>query len=372
MNRRILVIISAIVIIALGFFVMRVFRGMKETPEERKLPPPVRYVKASDVIYSNYRAIITAYGKLNSTNKIELLSEVTGIVEETTKPFKVGTFFAKGEAMLKIDDSELRMNLYSTKSDFLNTLAKILPDMKYDFPEAFPKWEKYLENFDFESKVEALPQHNSPKEKYFLASRNIYKLYYSIKSLETRLDKHTIRAPFSGTLTAVMTNQGAIVRPLVKLGEFAGTDAFELELSVEANELPYLKQGNLVKVSGVELSNELIGRIIRIAKNIEPSTQTVKVFVALTGSELKDGMYLKAEIEGEEIQNVLRIPRKAIYNNEFVYVINDGVIEQKQVEIIKVDEKYAYLRGINNNVKVIEEALTNVVLGSKFEALPQN
>ncbi len=372
MNKRILMIIIAILIIAIGFFIMRVFRGMKETPEEKKLPPPVRFVNASDVKYSDYKAIITAYGRLTSTYKIELLSEVTGIVEESSKPFKVGTYFAKGEIMLRIDDSELRMNLYSTKSDFLNTLAKILPDLKYDFPDAFNKWEKYLENFDFENKLADLPQPNSPKEKYFLASRNIYKLYYSIKSLETRLDKHTIRAPFSGTLTAVMINQGALVRPLIKLAEFAGTNDFELELSVEAKELPYLKTYNIAKVTGAELNYELTGPITRIAKNIDQNTQTIKVFVALKGTELKDGMYLKAEIEGEEIQNVLRIPRKALYNNQFVYVINNGVIDKKEVDVVRLDEKYAYLRGIDNNVKVIEESLTNVILGSKFEALPKN
>ncbi len=365
-------IILAILIIAIGFFVMRLFRGMKEVPEEKKMPPPIRYAKAGKVEFANYNAIITAYGKLTATNKIELLSEVTGIIEDTTKPFKIGTYFAKGEVMLRIDDSELKMNLLSTKSDFLNTLAKVLPDMKYDFLEAFPKWEKYLENFDFDRNIDDLPKYTSPKEKYFLASRNIYKLFYTVKSLETRLAKHTIRAPFSGVLTAVMTNQGAIVRPLVKLGEFAGIDSYELELSVEATELPYLRQGNIAHISGAELNSELTGKIVRVAKNIEPTTQTVKVYVTLSGSDLKDGMYLKAKIIGEKIQNVYRLPRKAIYNNEFVYIINNGQLEKSNIEIVKLDEKYTYIRGIKEGTIVIEESLTNVVLGAKFEPLPNN
>ena len=56
--------------------------------------------------------VITTNGNLVAKNKIELYSEVQGILETSSKEFKQGTFYSKGETIIKINSDEFYSNLF--------------------------------------------------------------------------------------------------------------------------------------------------------------------------------------------------------------------------------------------------------------------
>ena len=61
----------------------------------------------------------------------------------------------------------------------MNQITLMLPDLKSDYPDSFPAWEKYLKEMNIEEALSALPSPISDQERYFISARNLYNLYYS-------------------------------------------------------------------------------------------------------------------------------------------------------------------------------------------------
>ncbi len=137
-------------------------------------------------------------------NKIELYSEVQGVLEISGKEFKPGTSFYKGETILKINSDEFFANLQAQKSNLFNALTAIMPDIRIDFPNEYNKWQSYLQKFDIHKTLEKLPEFSSEKEKFFISGRNILTNYYNVKNSEVkRLVNTELELHFPGILTEV-------------------------------------------------------------------------------------------------------------------------------------------------------------------------
>jgi len=318
------------------------------------------------VHYKNNQAKIIAFGKLKSVNSIDVFSEVNGIVLKQAKEFKVGNYFKAGENLLKIDDRDTKLNLYAQRSDFLNVLTSVLPDIKADYPESFDVWNKYLDNFEIEKNLNPLPEITNSKEKYFLAARNVFKIYYSIKNLELRLSKYEIKAPFDGVVTQSLIHTGTLIRAGQKLGAFSGINQFEIELPISDKEINYVNIGNRVKLISENINQSWTGHIVRISRSIDPSTQTINAYANVSGDNLKDGMYFKAIIEGRIIPNSFVVPRKAIVNNNAIFYVDNGKLARKNIDILLSGEHDVYIRGLDSLTEVITEPLVNFVLGENL------
>ncbi|MEM6771070.1 MAG: HlyD family secretion protein, partial [Bacteroidota bacterium] len=190
-------LIGGIIIVG-GLFLYGWLASMKEGPQKREIPKRIKEVETMAVLNAPVSTKLAVQGRLAAYNKISLFTEVGGAVLETGKPFKKGTYFKKGETLLRIDDAEARLTLQSQKATLLNGVAMMMPDLKIDYPESFGNWEAYLAGFDVDGSIKPLPEAINQREKLFVAGRNLYSQYYSIKSGEERLNKYTLRAPFSG------------------------------------------------------------------------------------------------------------------------------------------------------------------------------
>ena len=362
MKRKLAILISAgLIIITAAVFL--IFRGMQEEPPPAIEPEAKRYVKIDTVHYRQYNPLIHTQGPLKSDKAIDVYAEVSGILERTAPLFKVGNYFNEGQVMLSVDDEEFRTQLYSQKSSFLALLTSIMPDLKADYPDAFPKWKEFLDDFDIRGELSELPEYDSEQEKYFLASRNIFNTYYNLKNLEIRLSKYTIKAPFGGSVAASFIEPGQLIQPGMKLGEFAGTGIYELAASVPMEEAAFLKNGDPAVVYS-ENGMKWKGRVARIGNNVDKSTSTIKVFIQVSGSGLKNGMFLRAKIEGSPLDSVYRIPRKALAENKYLYFAEDSTLKRTPVRIVFLGENDAYIRGIDSLKLAVTEPLINTPLGS--------
>ncbi len=369
MKNKLIVVFVAIGIIAIGFLIFKVFSGMKEKPKPEITLKAEKYVHTDVVHYKNNQSKIIAFGQLKPVNSIDVFSEVNGIVLKQSNEFKVGNYFHSGDNLLEIDDREARLSLYAQKSDFLNVLTSILPDIKADYSNSFDKWNGYLENFEIEKSLNSLPKITDSKEKYFLAARNVFKLYYSIKNLELRLSKYEIKAPFDGVVTQSMIHSGTLIRAGQKLGAFSGINQFEIELPLSEKDVFFVNIGNKVELISDNLNQSIPGRISRISRSIDPSTQTIDVYANVSGSNLKDGMYFKAIINGNIIPNSFIVPRKAIVNNEAIYYVDNGKLARKKIDILLFGDNSVYIKGIDSLTEIVTEPLVNFVLGENLKII---
>ena len=72
-------------------------------------------------------------GRINSKNKIDIYSEVQGIVNLNGNVFKEGKTFKKNDKILSIKSDEFSTSVKQARSELQNLIASILPDIKIDF-----------------------------------------------------------------------------------------------------------------------------------------------------------------------------------------------------------------------------------------------
>jgi len=353
-----LIIIIIIVVSVIG---MKFFAGKREKPKTKKIPEIKRFVKAKRVKYSTINSKIEANGRLSSLHRLNIITEVQGKILKGSTIFKKGTSFKKGEILFKIFNSEAVLNHKARVSRFLNAVAVLLPDIKIDFPDRFGDWQFFFNNINFDNNLPKLPKILSPKEKVFLASKNILGEYYQIKAEEIRLEKYTIKAPFNGTIISVNLETGSIANPGAIVAVIGRTDELELEIPVSLTFLKWLKRGDKVKVL-IDNNTETEGTISRVSDIIDRTTQSLTVFVNIKNNKefpLYSGMYLKAVFNSVIFENSMEIPRNSVFNGNKVFIVKNNRLKKRTVEIIKINTDTVIFSGLKEGDTIVTESLVN-------------
>ena len=251
-----------------------------------------------------------------------------------------------------------------------------MPDFKIDFPESTKAWQDFFAAIDIEKDLPKLPVNGSGKEKIFLAGRNILSDYYAIKSDEIRLKKYNIYAPFTGTYMDVMLEVGSIANPGTRLANIIRTDVMELEVPVEVNQANWIEIGDAVRVATEDGSRGWTGHVVRKSQFVAPDTQSIEIFVQLkstTDNPLYNGLYLKATFPGANLENVMEIPRGAVFNQNVVFVVKEGKLAKQEIDIQKINRDSVIFKGIPTGVEVVVEPLINASENNPVETInPEN
>lgn len=366
--RQIILFIISLIILAGAYGAQKALMGAKKPQPRQEAGSSTKLVNTVKVVNGDVQSVIAVTGKLVAERRMELFAEVTGTLLSQQKVFKEGNTFAKGDILLRIDASEFRMSIVSQKSALLNSFTQLLPDLRLDFPDSYEKWTSYLKNFDIEGSLQSLPEITDEKEKYFLASRNILGQYYNIKSQEERLSKYSIKAAFDGIVTQSMIDPGTTVRAGQKLGEFIDPDTYELEVAVPLKDVGMLSLGDEVALISPDVLGSWNGKVKRISKKIDEATQTVRVFVGVSGQGLREGMYLAGKVESELIPNAMQIARKLLIDGKVYLVTKDG-LQQHKVEVVKYGEGTAIVQGLPDGADLLVDNLIGAYNGMPVQKI---
>lgn len=359
------IIISVLVgIVIIGGSIL----GAKYIADSKKSqrPTPKKVIKTvfiDTVKNTTIPIMVPANGNLVAKNRVELYAEVQGVFRTGNTLFKPGQKYNTGQTLIRIDASEYYATVQSAKSNLYNLVTSIMPDLRLDYPEFFPKWEKYLTNFDIEKTTPELPEIISDKEKYFITGRGIYSSYYNVKNLEQRLSKYAIRAPFSGILTEALVTEGTLVRAGQKLGEFIKTDSYELEVAISKTYADFLKVGEQVSLSNLNKTKEYIGSVVRVNGRIDQASQTITVFIEVKGKDLKEGQYLEANLNAKSEENAIEINRSLLLENNQIYVVRDSILDVIDVSPVYFTDKKVVLKDVPNGETIIAKPVAGAYAG---------
>ncbi len=337
-----------VIIIVVSIIITIVLFSLRKDPPKTLASPKEKVVDISVVHLEDISAVLSGLGKLTSAQPLVLFSEVSGIVQKGDISFQPAQFFYKGDLVVKIDDRQIKLDINSAKSDFLNALSSVLPEIKVDFPEKFNLWQEYFDQCDVYSPLPELPEAQNQKIKLFLSRFNVYKLYFMVRNLEVRFEKHYFYAPFAGSILSADLRIGSTARNGSRLGEVINLENMEVEIPIPVADIEWIDRKAQVTLTSTELNKEWQGKIIRIGNYIDPKTQSVSVFVRpeYAGfNQLYEGIFLKAHIPGKKVKNAFSIPRKAIYHKGYVYCIKDGRLDYRSVEIARRESNSVIITG---------------------------
>jgi multidrug efflux pump subunit AcrA (membrane-fusion protein) len=360
--RRIILIILAVVIIAGAVLGANWIIDSKTAPKVQ-IKKEVKIVTTDTIQNSTIPIIIPANGNLQAKRRVELFAEVSGVFRSTGKLFRAGQVYSAGETLISIDNTEFYSQVRSSRANLNNQITAIMPDLRLDYPESFPQWQSYLDNWDVNSTTPKLPEEINDKEKYFITGRNIYTTYYTIKNLENRLSKFRITAPFSGVLTETMVSEGTLVRNGQQLGEFIQTGTYEMQVAISAEFADLLQIGEKVLLKNISGSKSYQGEVTRVNAKVDQASQTITVVIEVADKDLKEGMYLTANLDAQNIAGAVELDRSLLQNGNQIFIVKNDKLKLVDVKPVYFSDKNVVLKGLENGTVIISQAVSGAYEG---------
>ncbi|WOO41833.1 efflux RND transporter periplasmic adaptor subunit [Rubellicoccus peritrichatus] len=375
------VILPIIVLILAGLISYGII-SMKPEPERKEPSPPMAFVEVIEVEASPTQLAVKSQGTVQARTQTTLSAEVSGRILKVSPAFRPGGFFKKGEVLLEIDPADYESELALEKSNLAQA-------------------ELQLEEEQAQSEQAALDWKDLGRgEPTSLALREpqIRQAQAALESAEARverakrdLDRTKVIAPYNGRILEQMVDLGGYVtgNPGTALATIYSTDVAEVRLPVSNEELArldlpfaYMNEANDVGPK-VVLSAEHGGKqyhwdgmIVRTEATIDPRSRLTFIVAEVVDPYVRDpdhpgrpplkvGMFVKAEIEGFMIDDVVVIPRYALREGNTVLIETaDSTLERRNVVVVQSDQETAVIaEGLNDGDQVITSPVEYIVEG---------
>ena len=365
-NKIIYGIVSLVILIsAVGFSSYLI--NSKPAPAKDNNKENIMYVKTQVGEITEMNSDMVYRGRITAFDNVSLASEVTGRIIQGDVRFKTGENFKKNEVIIRIYSEDVEASLKSGKSSFLQTVSKILPDLKVDYKDEYTKWITFFNAIDPEKTLPELPKINSDKERVFLASNNVLTSYYNLKQQQIKLKRYIIRAPFTGSFKSVNKEIGAVASPGAELATIIRSDKLEVVVPVFPKDLEWIHKGEEVIITD-NRGIEQVTTVSRISSFVDEATQSVNVYLTYTAtknSKLLEGEYVDANFSGVVLSG-FEIPREAIIDGYYVYELVDNKLHKTKIEIVRSLDDSLIISGIDGTQTIVTESLASVNPNIKY------
>lgn len=352
-----LVVLIAVVA-ALGFFVIqnRSLEGPL-VPTSRPVPISVETIQAQ--LEPAFKADEKFTGIVSPRRTSQLGFSGGGRIASIQAD--VGDKVAAGTALATLDTRSLRAQLASAEAVVSEARAAFqLAETTVDRQIAL------LEKGHVSSQVvdEARAQSNTAQARIAAAKANA-------DTLRVQIDLARIKAPFSGTITARMADEGAIAGPGLPLFELVETDVLEARIGLTAALADTLDIGGVYDLTSNQGVSEATLR--SVTGVIDTSNRTVTtIFDINDANSVSAGAVVRLGMEREIDESGLWLPVSALTEADrglwSVYKARrDGDIwlaEPGIVEILHQDGERVFVRGsIRDGDRVIVDGLQRITPG---------
>lgn len=326
-----------------------------------------------------FQVRVKSYGRIAPRTQSTLLPQVSGEIVWLNPDFRAGGFFEQGEELIRIDSRDYEAEVAQAEAELM-TARQALAEEEARSAQAAADWKRLGNTGEAPPLVLRKPQLNAARAAVASAEA-------ALATARLNLERTRIRAPYAGRVLETAVDLGQVVSSGTTLGEIYAVDVLEVRLPLQNRDLAYLRLPEEYRVEGhdsfqprVEIHSSLIrpevwsGRVVQTEGAIDEASRQLHVLAqvddpygekALGRVPLKVGEYVTARIEGIEIEDALLIPNRAIYQGSYVYVVEQGVLQRREIEIGWQDEEQALITsGLEEGEQLVLTSLGQVVSGT--------
>jgi RND family efflux transporter MFP subunit len=173
-----------------------------------------------------------------------------------------------------------------------------------------------------------------------------------LRQAEDDLANTHITAPFDAIIDSKKADLGQFVQAGAPLMRLLSSDSVEVRLPLLPSDLPFIRYGQAADGSWPQATltanfgdteYSWPARLVRLEQRVDATTR-VFYLVAEVDSPydlgrypypLSVGLFVRASIHGNTIPLATRIPRSALYDGDAVFLLEDGRLRKRQVEVLR-------------------------------------
>lgn len=297
--------------------------------------------------------------KVEAINAVDIKPQVSGYIEEIL--FEDGSEVQEGQSLYNIEKRRYAANVASAKANLMQ-----------------------IEN-DYKRQQALYKDKMLPKAELEVAEANVAKAKAALDLAEVDLDHADIEAPISGRIGKTLVSKGNFVASGgANLARIVQTQPVRINISVtdreRLNTVKEMAKGP--NESKMHLQAQLAdGTIIDIEPNkvyadneVSAQTATIPLYIEYQNKEnlLIPGNFINVLVSETSAKEEMTVPQVAVAqdgNGKYVMVINDGIAEQKYVELGDAfKDRFVVKSGITTNDKIAITGVQKLSNGQKVKA----
>ncbi|TXE08144.1 efflux RND transporter periplasmic adaptor subunit [Gelidibacter salicanalis] len=304
-----------------------------------------------------FNHVLDLQGNVTTKNLMVLKPEYNGIL--TNVYVKEGQAVRKGQTLGKIDDGGLSQQL--AQQQIQADLAKTT----------------------FERQKRLWDQKIGSEIQYLQAKSTYEGQAEAVNQIRQQIAKTIIKAPFSGTIDDIMTEQGNVVAAgQTEVMRIVNLDDMYIETEVPERYVNAITKGKAVEVNFPVLGKTIATTVRQTSSVINPANRTFRAEVAIPNKDktIKPNLTARLKINDYTNESALLIPQSIISENaqgeQYVYVVKDkdnknqGTATRVVIKTGRTQgDQIEVLEGIENNAELIQEGARSVKDGQTVEVL---
>jgi len=345
-------------------------------------PEPVATaIRVITVNPARVRLQVRSQGNVVPQMVSELIPEVSGRVNWISPSLVSGGYFKQDEPLLRIDDRDYRSKVERAQAAVTRARAE---DEHTRFE--LKRLQKMAKN-----KLTSQSQLEAALRSQRIAEAGLKDSEIALVQAKRDLWRTEIRAPFAGLVRSEKVDMGQFVSRGQSVGSIYASDSVEVRLPIADSQLAYLDlplghRGELPS----ELSPNVVlktmyggqeyqwhGRLVRTEAEIDAKTRMVQAIVRVDNRinegqpPLPVGLFVKAEIEGRWVDDIISLPRAAMRNGDQVLVVDkESRLRYRNVELLRLDRDQVLIRaGLQPGEMICISPIQTVIDGMRVKPI---
>lgn len=243
-----------------------------------------------DTIFNHY---VELQGSVDTKENITIMPEMGGLLTQVY--VKEGQKVSKGQLLAKIDDGGLSQQIQQMQV------------------------QEQLAKTTFERQQRLWNQNIGSEIQFLQAKANYEAQSKAISSMQRTLSKTSVKAPFSGTIDDVITEQGNVVSPgMSQLFRLVSLKDMYINVDVPETYITSIKKGTSVTVDFPILAEKMESKVRQTSNYINPANRSfsIEIPVSNTSGNVKPNLTAKLKINDYTSSNAILVPLSVISENQ--------------------------------------------------------
>lgn len=278
----------------------------------------VREVSVINKRVGTHEGVIRVFAEIKPRWAVTLKAHVDGEVIEVKDSALAGEYNAKGDVLIRIEDSDYKAHLASAKQALAAANLTLFTEQ-----DRAKRALKDRKKSGIQSESSAIPLQLDIAKKAVSAAKA------NIKAAEMKKIYTTVVAPFSGIVTHRFVSIGQTVNvgePLLSI-----LDQTNLDITVSLNNIQWQNlatqwEKRTAQIKSKQGDRVAYAKIKRGGGFLDPKTRQHKLFLEIDNDERNNvlsGDFVNVEIPGRAVDNSLLIPASAYTRESTVWYIDE-------------------------------------------------
>lgn len=316
--------------------------------------PMVSSIVINEAMFNHF---IDVQGYVDTSENLLIYPEFQGVLTQVL--VNEGSKVSKGQLLAKIDDGGL-----------INQLSQL--ETQYQ-----------LAKTTFERQDRLWKQNIGSEIQYLQAKSNMEAAESAVSQIRSQVERTSVRAPFSGEIDKIITEQGQVVGPGSQpLMRIINLNNMYVKASIPENYLGSIVKGSNVIVTFPAIDKKTYGTVHHVGNYINPSNRTFEIEIKISNRDnsIKPNLVAKLEINNYSKEHTILIPANVIQENskgeKYVFLIKDKVGDEAKAVRNKIQTGLKYegeievISGLKSGDTIVAAGALSLTDGASIKIKP--